>query len=204
MGTRTGQSALSTEAISENAMSLTMKDCRFSVVISICAGILFAPQASFAKNKPHQDCKVYFTIVERDEQTSNLNMIGLNRPQQEWYEKSGVKEMPELCLVNGDATGMRITVESIDEKYAESIVGTRPFYSIMWEEHQIYVPDSAGGHYAYVATGILAIWTPSANKGDGDFVTLSPVHSTNRTIFSSSSVSLLKDALNYIAKRSGL
>ena len=181
-----------------------MKNCRNSIALAICAGILFVPPVSFAKNNPQQECKVYFTIVEHDEETSNLNMVGLNHSQQEWFEKNREKEAPGICLVNGDATGMRVTLESSDEKYAEQIVGTKPFYSIAWEEHQIYVPVGNSGHYAYIATGILSIWTPSANKGDGDFVTLSPVHSTNRTIFSSSSVSLLKDALKYIAKRSGL
>lgn len=138
-------------------------------------------------------------VVEHDEQTSNLNMVGLNRPQQEWYDKHGAKEAPGFCLVNGNATGMRVTVENSDEKYIQSVVGTAPLYSIAWEQHQVFIPDDQGGHYAYRSTGILSIWNSSAKGGEGDFIPISPVHNTNRTILSSSSASLLKDALKEIA-----
>jgi hypothetical protein len=184
-------------------MDFTMKNFQFVIALAMYTSILAIPQIAFAKNNPQQNCKIYFSVVEHDEQTSNLNMVGLNRPQQTWYDKHGAKVAPGLCLVNGNATGIRITVDNSDEKYIESIVGTKPFYSIAWEEHQVYVPDNQGGHYAYEAKGILSIWKSTANGGDGDFVPLSPIHDTNRTIFSSSSVSLLKYALKEIANRNG-
>ena len=188
---------------SQEIMIFAMKNRQFSIALAICAGILLGPQAAFAKNKPQQNCKVYFTVVEHDEETSNLNMVGLNRSQQEWYDKHGAKEAPGFCLVNGNARGTRVTAENIDEQYVEGVVGTKPYYSIAWEEHQVFVPDDQGGHYAYRSTGILSVWNPSAKGGAGDLVSLSPVHNTNRTILSSSSVSLLKNALKEIAKRSG-
>jgi hypothetical protein len=180
-----------------------MKRCQYSITIALCVGILIGPQLTFAKNRPEQTCKVYFMVVEHDEQTSNLNMVGLNRPQQEWYDKHGAKEAPGLCLVNGNLMGMRVTAETIDEKYVDGIVGTAPFYSIAWEQHQVFVPDDQGGHYAYRSTGIVSICTVSAKGGDWSLVPISPVHNTNRTILSSSSASLLKDALKEIILRHG-
>ncbi len=167
------------------------------------AGTLAGPAAiyTFAKEEPEKPCKVYFTVIEHDEQTSNLNMIGLNGPQREWFAKHGAKEAPNICLVNGNATGQRVTVETGDEGYIQKTVGELPFYSISWEEHRVFVPDHDGGHMAYTASGILSIWKKSANAGNGDFVPISPIHSTNHTIFSSSSTSLLKDALKEIRTR---
>ncbi len=149
-----------------------------------------------------QDCRIYFTVVEHDEQTSNLNMVDLNRPQKEWYEKHAAKEAPGLCFVGGNDSGVPVTIENVDEKYVESVVSNKPLYAILWEEHQVFVPDDQGGHNAFRSTGVLYVWKPS-ESGDGRLVALSPVHNTNRTILSSSSTSLLKGALSEIAKRAG-
>jgi len=61
-----------------------------------------------------------------------------------------------------------------------------------WEEHQVFVPDENGGHYAFSANGILYRMEFS---GKGSAIPIGPVHQTNRTIFSSSSLSLLKAAI---------
>lgn len=162
----------------------------------------FAPAKD--KNPMQADCKVFFVAVEHDEQTSNLNMVGLNKEQQDWYRKHGGKEAPGICLVNGTEKGQRVTAETVDENFVAKAVGSAPLYSIAWEEHLVYVPDDSGGHRAYVANGILSIWTASAKGGEGDFVALAPIHNKNRTILSSTSVSLLKDGLAEIQKRSAL
>jgi hypothetical protein len=178
-----------------------MKRCLFSIALLACVEVLISPLTAIAKNKPAEACKVYFMAVERDTQTSKLNMVGLNKPQADWWKKHGARDAPSVCLVNGNATGERVTAESVDEKYIEGVVQSAPLYSVAWGEEKEFVPDSDGGHYAYDARGILSVWSPSANKGEGDFIAVGPIHNTNRTILSSSSLSLLKDALVEIRKR---
>ena len=128
-------------------------------------------------------------------------MVGLNKAQSDWFGKHGIREAPGVCIVNGNAKGERVTVESMDEAYVYGIVGSVPFYSVAWGEKKVLVPDDSGGHYAYEARGILSVWTPSASNGRGDFVAVEPIHDTNRTILTSSSLSLLKYALAEIKKR---
>jgi hypothetical protein len=192
-----------TEENTNRASISGMNPKQFVFAWAFALGALVSAPNTFAKDKTEKNCKVYFMVVEHDELTSNLNMVGLNQPQREWFEKHGAKDAPGLCLVNGNAAGSRVTVETADENYIESIVGTSPLYSIAWEEHRVFVPDNNGGHNAFQASGILSIWTATADGGKGDFVPISPVHDTNRTIFTSSSASLLKSALKELGKRVG-
>jgi len=173
----------------------TAKAAIMCLLLFVSWEVLPAP----AKERPTEGCKVYFIAVEHDEQTSNLNMVGLNHPQRDWYEKHGAKYAPGVCFV-GDAKAKQVTVEMVDESYLKNVVGIAPLYSIAWEEHLVFVPDNNGGHNAYHASGILSIWTPS-DKG-GAFAPVAPIHNTNHTILSSSSVSLLKEGLKEIADRS--
>jgi hypothetical protein len=142
-----------------------------------------------------------FMVVEHDTQTSNLNMVGFTKPQAEWWGKHGARETPGICLVNGNSTGEKVTVESSDEAYIDGIVKSAPLYSVAWGEERIFVPDTNGGHYAFSAHGILSVWTPSADEGKGDFVAVCPIANSNRTILSSASLSLLKGALEEIKRR---
>jgi hypothetical protein len=91
-------------------------------------------------------------------------------------------------------------LESASEQYISRIVGDSPLYLISWGEHRVLVPDDQGGHYAFSGNGILSRWDASKPNGQ-DFVSVGPVHNTNRTILSSSSVSLLKDAIKQIDTR---
>jgi len=128
-------------------------------------------------------------------------MVGLTKPQAEWWGKHGARETPGICLVNGNSTGERVTLESSDEVYIDGMVKSAPLYSVAWGEERIFVPDNSGGHYAFSAHGILSVWKPSADEGKGDFVAVCPIANSNRTILSSASLSLLKDALEEIKRR---
>ena len=154
--------------------------------------------------KPIKDdaCKMYFMVVEHDIETSNLNMTGLTEPQRNWWTKHRANEFRGICHIDGNRSGERVTVETADEPYIDGIVGSSPLYSIAWGEERIFVPDKNGGHYAWSAHGILSIYSAAANAGKGDFVSIAPVHDTNHTVFSSSALSLLKEALAEIRKRS--
>ena len=111
-----------------------MKTSKIAIACALYTVILYGQPRIFAKNGLEQSCKVYFIVVEHDEETSNLNMTGLNHSQQEWYDKHGAKEAPGFCNVNGNATGLRVTPENGDEEYIHKVVGTSPFYSIAWED----------------------------------------------------------------------
>lgn len=157
--------------------------------------------STFAKPKSPAPCKVYFIVGEQDyEATVSLPMIGLNRPQSNWYKKHG-DQFAGICLANLDNTGKRVVLNEASEAVLDKIVGDAPLYAIAWEEHRVYVPDGNGGHYAWSANGILSVWDRAANNGKGALTPIAPIHNTNRTILSSSSTSLLKDALKEIQDR---
>lgn len=160
---------------------------------------------ALAKPKTKAPCKVFFVVLEQDEATVNLKMVGLNKKQSDWYRKDGnQKEFAGVCVVHANASGDQIALESISEEYINGTVGNSPLYMIAWEEHKVFVPDKNGGHYAYSSNGTLSKWQSDNTKPDGRiFVPVGPVHNTNRTILSSYSVSLLKDAIKEICRKEG-
>lgn len=177
--------------------------CKRCVFVAVLAGLSFClPAHAGSKKRPNNPgspaCKAYFVVAEQDTVTVNLPLIGLNDKQADWYHKHG-GEFPALCLVNADSSGKRIVAKDSPafDSYLDSVVGTAPLYMIAWEEHRVFVPDNSGGHYAWSASGVLSSWDSSKK----DFAPLFPLHNTNRTIFTSSSVSLLKDGLREIAER---
>jgi hypothetical protein len=167
------------------------------LVVAMCL-----TSAAKEKNRPADPhspaCKAYFVVSEQDAVTVSLPMVGLNGKQADWYRKHG-GEFPTLCLVNADASGKRVVANDSNafDSYLDSVVGSSPLYLIAWEEHRIVVPDDSGGHYAWSSNGVLSRW----DHDKKDFLAVSPIHNTNRTIYSSSSVSLLKDGLKEIADR---
>jgi hypothetical protein len=52
------------------------------------------------------------------------------------------------------------------------------------------------GHRATVADGVVSLWDRSGEK----FISVFPVHNRNRTVLTSASTSMLKDALEAIKK----
>jgi hypothetical protein len=152
---------------------------------------------AFAAKKDAATCTAYLLPVEQDQATMNLKMSGLNDTQEHWYRKDGNKKQYEgVCIINADQTGKRIPItDDIDDPnhYLETVTGNKPIYVLGWEEHLIFIPNQGGGgHNAYSANGIL--YTINF-AGGGSLKPLAPVHDTNRTILTSSSVSLLKAAI---------
>jgi hypothetical protein len=178
---------------SEEKRGTKMKS-NWKVTVALLGILLTTSGALAKKHPPSTSCRAYFVVAEKDRITVNLTMVGLNGKQEKWYEQHG-GEFPGLCLVNGNASGKRVTLDSLTSSdYLDSIVGTSPLYMIGWEEHLVFVPDDNGGHHAYSANGILSRW----DKDKQDFIPIGPAHNTNRTIFSSASASLLKDGLKEI------
>jgi hypothetical protein len=132
-------------------------------------------------------------------------MLGLNKKQGDWYRKNGnQKEFTGICVANASESGEQVPLEAGSEEHISRTVGDSPLYLIAWEEHRVFVPDNQGGHYAWSANGTLSRWENSDNENGGKFVPVGPIHNTNRTILSSSSLSLLKEAIIQIRRKEGL
>jgi hypothetical protein len=173
------------------------------VVATVLFLCLIAVGPADAKDKV--SCKVFFVAVEQDEITVNLQMVGLNKKQSDWYRKNGnQKEFAGVCVVNANQSGEQVPLESGSEEYIHRIVGNSPLYLVAWEEHRVFIPNNQGGQYAFSANGTLSRWEKGSNDNGGKFVPVGPVHNTNRTVLSSASVSLLKAAIKDIRRKERL
>lgn len=180
-----------------------------------------------AKQKPLAACKVYFVAVERDGITTNLQMFGLNKPQMHWYKKHGDKKrLAGICyLTNANQVKDGAPVYAL--RWEEHLVVQPYSYSYTTSQQATssttgtvtdndgntsdvtatttsQVPVShvgSGVKRFYVADGVLARFDAKADGGKGDYVPVATVQNHNRTIFTSASVSLLKDALTAIRDR---
>lgn len=153
-----------------------------------------------ASTKIKMPCTSYLLLIEQDEETVNMKMTGANKPQADWFRKDGDgKDFAGVCLISADPSGKRVALDEnndASEKYLASLTEGTPVFLLSWEEHRIFVPDNKGGHYAYSANGAMF-----RTHADGNMTPIGPVHDTNRTIFSSSSLSLLKAAIKMVRQQ---
>jgi hypothetical protein len=159
------------------------------------AGLILVSIVPASAKQKSVPCKSYFIMAENDAYTVNLVMSGLNKQQENWYNKRG--EYRDICHVSADASRKRIplTEKDIpDPTYMFSVVGTAPLYAIMWEEHIEY---NSGILKYNSANGTLNKWDVAKQ----DWVPVVPIHDTSRTRLSSPSVSLLKAALRKISQQ---
>ncbi len=95
-----------------------------------------------------------------------------------------------------DPSGGQVPLKSnIDPAVDESVsrtIGGLPLYVVSWEEHEDR--NNAGYRY-YSANGTISL------AKEGTLEPIAPIHDTNRTRYTSSSVSLLKAALKEIRSR---
>lgn len=180
-----------------------------------------------AKPKSQAPCEVYFVAAEKDGLTVNLQMFGLNKPQMKWYKKHGDrKSFAGICYAaNGDQIKDGAPVYAI--MWGEHLV--REPYMYSYTTRQQVTSDttgrvtdddgntshveatttssvpvthaSSGTKRFYVADGVLALFDPKGRGGKGGYVLVAPLHNHNRTVVTSPSVSLLKDALAAIRDR---
>lgn len=184
-------------------MAMTRQYWLLPLLLLTCFFVVRPARADKHPTDPKSpSCKRYFTIMEQDEETVNLALTGFNKEQQDWYAKHG-GEYPDLCFLNADASGKRVVaskdadVSATVAAYTYSIIGDskKPLFFISWEEHREF--DAQRGHYYTSSNGTLNRW----DYDKSDFVPVGPVHNTNRTILTSSSVSFLKAALEEIIKQ---
>jgi hypothetical protein len=178
-------------------------------------------------NEQPTPCSVYFSVVENDEVSVHLSVLGMNRPQTSWYKMHGDRDKyAGICYVED---GARAPAEA-------------PLYAIVWGEHLVSEPyvysyqtavrvdgdvnatvtdqngntstvsgtnstgapvshTGSGTKKYYVADGWLAVWNPKTSEGKGSFVPIVPLQNHNNTDLSSASTSLLKDAMEQIKQR---
>jgi hypothetical protein len=55
-----------------------------SLILLLLSSVLVKAQTS-------EPCRAYFTVLEADEVTVGIPMLGLNKPQLGWYKKHGEK-----------------------------------------------------------------------------------------------------------------
>jgi hypothetical protein len=137
-------------------------------------------------------------MVEQDGITSDLAMTGLTNAQIDWIRKNQNKpEVRGICPFPFDSKNKRVPATLVQDP-APTELGARPLYVVRWKQERSFVPDGSGGHFAIVSSGILYRMDMS---GDGKLVPIGPVHDTNRTILTDSSVSLLKYVLRHIKEQ---
>jgi PEGA domain len=192
--------------------------------------ILAAGSSAYTQSKPAAACRAYFTTLETDQVTVGVPMLGLNKPQREWYDKHGAKgEYAGICYWDPRSDESQIALAKVvsDGKFNNIDIPDAPLYLIGWgeslksaqyqgsyqtqEQSRVTVTDDSGNSasgtvttpvthnysgtkYWYDAGGTLSTWDSGSQK----FVTLSPLHNHNRTVVTSASTSLLKDAMDQI------
>jgi hypothetical protein len=140
-------------------------------------------------------CESFLMMVEQDAITSDLAMTGLTDGQINWIRKSQNKdEVQGICPFPFDSKNKRVPATLIQDP-DPSQLGARPMYVVRWKQEKSYVPDNGGGHFAISASGILYRMDMS---GDGKLIPIGPVHDSNHTILTDSTVSLLKYVLKEI------
>ena len=194
--------------------------------IGSLAALLLVVGKIEANEKP-APCIVYFSVVENDEVSARLPVLGMNKPQTSWYKMHGDRDKyAGICYVED---GARAPAEA-------------PLYAIVWGEHLVSEPyvyshqigvrvdgdvnvtvadqngntsavsgtnsnDVPVGHTSsetkkyYVADGWLAVWNPKTNENKGSFAPIASLQNHNNTDLSSASTSLLKDAMEQIRQR---
>lgn len=156
--------------------------------MAVLVPILVFSGLAMAKKKAPAPCVVYFAVVENDQTTVHLSMVGLNKAQSSWYEKHGNRDKyAGVCYV----------------AKASDAPADAPLYAIVWGEHSVSEPytwtsqtteqvrgtatdengnrstvtmdvpvtktDSGVVNYR-TADGWLAVWDQKANNGKGNFI----------------------------------
>src|SRR6266567_6226311 len=167
------------------------------LAILLCCSTVLAGAATQSVDLPGY-CESFLMMVEQDGVTSDLAMTGLTKAQIDWIRKNQDKpEVRGICPYPFDPKNKRVPATLVQVP-APPELGARPLYVVRWKQEKSFVPDGNGGHFAIVSSGILYRMDMS---GDGKLLPMGPVHDTNRTILTDSSVSLLKYVLKQIKEQ---
>ena len=190
------------------------------------AALLLAVGKIEANEQP-TPCVVYFSVIENDEVSVHPSVLGMNKPQTSWYKKHGDRDKyAGICYV-GDGTSAPAEAPLYAIVWGEHLVSEPYVYSYQAAvrvdgDVNAAVTDQNGNSSTvsgtnstgtpvshtssrtkkyYAADGWLAVWNPKTNEGKGSFVPIAPLQNHNNTDLSSSSTSLLKDAMEQIRQK---
>jgi PDZ domain-containing protein/PEGA domain-containing protein len=185
-----------------------------------CLAILLLVAGKIEANEQPSSCAVYFSVLKNDQAPVHLLLWKMNEPQRSWYEKYGNRDRyAGICyLENGASPPGDEPLYAIvwgehlaDEPYTYSYEATAHAGSDV-------NPTTAGQNGAssasapvnnsssetkkhYVVDGWLAVWNLQTSGSKGSFVPIGPLHSHSRTDVTSTSLSLLKEAMEQISQR---
>jgi hypothetical protein len=141
------------------------------VLISLCA------LPGGAAPKPSVPCKAYVIVIEQDELTVGLTMVGLNKPQLSWYKKHGDKgKYAGICPLN-PAGDTQEAIEALPSQPPNRMNPALPVYAIVWGEHLVSQPYT----YTYT-THEQANGTVSGTATDNNGNTTEVQGSTTTTV----------------------
>jgi hypothetical protein len=123
---------------------------RFFVALA-AAGLCALPGS--ARPKPSASCRAYVIVMEHDEVTVGLSMIGLNKPQLSWYKKHGDKgKYAGVCPLNPPGSGQQ-AVDALPLNPPKGMNSALPTYAIVWGEHLVSQPYTYGYTTGQHSTG---------------------------------------------------
>lgn len=190
------------------------------LIVCFLTPIAFAQGQADAKPAP---CKAYFTVLETDEVTVGLPMLGLNKPQLSWYKKHGNEgKFTAICywdLTAGSGSQLSLAEFVSKEKSGAIQEPDATFYVITWGESLITQPyvgsrrtetvteDNSNNTSRTITVPVTETYagTKRYYMAEGilqrwdqktqSLIPVLPIHNHNRTVFTSASTSLLKSGL---------
>lgn len=145
---------------------------------------------------PGTGCKLFLTMIEQDERTSDLAITGLTSGQVNWIRKSLKKpDVEGTCPLPLDPKNKRVPLVALTDAAMGVDTAGKTIFVVKWKQISYIVPDQNGGHFAVDARGVLYRMGSSAS---GDLIPIGPVHDTSHTVFSDPTVSFLKAVLKTI------
>jgi len=139
--------------------------------------------SAFAQSqpKPTAPCKVYFTVLETDEVTVGLPMLGLNKPQRDWYKKHGNRgEFAGICYWSETDDGSQVSLAKFvnDEKSKRIEMPDAPLYLVSYGES--LVSEKYQGTYQTQEQSQVSVTDESGNVSSAT-VTTPVTHSYSGT-----------------------
>jgi hypothetical protein len=111
-------------------------ETKYDIVNVVAASASDAQAENVTETKP-RPCRAYFTVLETDEVTVGLPMLGLNKPQLSWYQKNGNKgKFAGICYLDLGRMSVDdfISREKSGAIHGPDVAPNVPIYVIAWGE----------------------------------------------------------------------
>jgi hypothetical protein len=137
--------------------------------ITLLVSSALAQEKAIPQVNSAERCRAYFTVLEADEVTVGLPMLGLNKPQLGWYKKHAEKgKLAGICywdLNKGNKSQISF-VEFLNEEKSGAIrLPEAPLYVITWGESLVAQPYS--GSYQTQEESPVHVADENGNSANG-------------------------------------